>query len=113
MEMNPFVSIEFVGNLAENKSVSAVVASISSFKETVQLNNQIRSLPSKPAFYGVNSSGLFGFAFVDFGEVTYDRSKAGENVELAQVTSKSLEDYLNSFFSCSKLDWNRREAVKP
>ena len=113
MEMNPFISIEFVRSIEECKSVSAIVASISCFKQAMQLNNQIKGLLSKPAFYGVNSSGLFGFAFIDFGEISYEYNKPGEEPETIQVTSKSLEDFMKGFFNCSKLDWNRREAIKP
>jgi hypothetical protein len=29
------------------------------------------------------------------------------------VTSKTLEEFMKGFFSCSKFDWNRREAIKP
>ncbi len=79
--MNPFISIEFVNSIGENKSVSAVVTSISCFKKALQLNNLIRELPSKPAFYGVNSSGLFGFAFIDFGEISYEYTKPGEETD--------------------------------
>ncbi len=111
--MNPFVSIEFVKCIEESKTVSAVVVSISCFKQALQLNNQIKSLPSKPAFYGVNSSGLFGFAFIDFGEVHYEYTKPGEETDSVHVASKTLEEFFKGFFSCSKLDWNRREAIKP
>lgn len=113
MEMNPFISIDFVSSVHENKSVSAVVASISCFKQALQLNNQIRELPSKPAFYGLNSSGLFGFAFIDFGEISYEYTRPGEETDKVKVTSKSLEVYMNEFFNCSKFDWNRLDVVKP
>ncbi len=67
IEMNPFVQIEFCKSIAECDKVSVVVTSIISFKEAQVLNDQLRALPNKPAFYGVNTSGLYGFAFIDFG----------------------------------------------
>ena len=72
IEMNPFVQIEFCQSIAECEKVSVVVTSISSFKEAQALNDQLRTLPNKPAFYGVNTSGLYGFAFIDFGSDSVD-----------------------------------------
>ena len=99
IEMNPHVSVEFASSLTERTSLSAVVASMSSFKETVQLNNQVRSLPSRPAFYGLNSSGLFGFAFIDFCDISYEVKKPGDQVEEKfEASSRSLADFLDGFF---------------
>lgn len=74
-------------SINERENLSAVVVSISSFKEALKLNNEIRGLPSKPAFYGVNSSGLFGFAYIDFGEISYEYNKPGEKPEIINQSS--------------------------
>lgn len=71
--MNPFVKIEFNKNLNEDQKVSVILSSVKNFKQAAELNQAVRDLPQKPAFYGLNTSGQFGFAFIDFGdcEMTY------------------------------------------
>ncbi len=72
------------------------------------MNDEVRKLSQRPALFGVNSSGLYGFAWIDFGEITYE-FKTDETMNSAFVLSKSLKDYLEMFCKPeSKLDWNKR-----
>lgn len=78
-EMNPFAQIEFADKAtveselasADAAKLSAVVYGIASWGEAVKINELTRQLRrlngSSPAFYCVNSSGLFGFCFADLG----------------------------------------------
>lgn len=70
-EMNPFMKVEFCESLAQNQQVSVVISSLNCFSKANALNEECRKLPSKPAFYSLNCSGLFGFAFVDLQKLSY------------------------------------------
>lgn len=69
-------------------------------------------LPQKPAFYALNCSGVYGFAFVDFGtKLTYLQGGNSEQpAEEFTVDSVSLGNFLDKFCSGDKLKWSRREA---
>jgi molybdopterin/thiamine biosynthesis adenylyltransferase len=70
-EMNPFMKVEFCESLSQNQKVSVVISSLNCFNKAYELNEKCRKLPSKPAFYALNCSGLFGFAFVDLQKLSY------------------------------------------
>ena len=48
------------------------------------MNDEVKTLSYRPALYGVNSSGLFGFAWIDFGEITYE-FKTDEKMNSANI----------------------------
>ena len=80
-KMNPFVKIEFDDETTieseltnpDAVQLSAVVYGITSWTEASKLNSMTRKLKRKngasPAFYCLNSSGLFGFCFADLGPI--------------------------------------------
>lgn len=63
----------------------------------------------------VNSSGLFGFFFIDVGkELTFTaHRKATDSEETYTITeSKTFSSYMSQFTDASKLPWNRRLVNK-
>ncbi len=69
-EMNPFanVVVTSVDNLEDTLKLhrySAVIYGFRSFKESADINNTCRAM--NIPFYALNTSGLFGFFFIDVG----------------------------------------------
>ena len=63
----------------------------------------------------VNSSGLFGFFFIDVGkELSFTtHRKATDSEETYTITeSKTFSNYMSQFTDSSKLSWNRRLVNK-
>jgi hypothetical protein len=86
-----------------------VIYGFRSFKEAVLLNKSCRhhSLP----FYVLNTSGLFGFFYIDLGsELTFMHHRKATDTEETHTIrdSKTLEDYFGHFADESKLTWNKR-----
>ena len=112
--MNPFaqVQVSLVENLDETLSLrtfSAVIYGFRSFKEAVLLNKSCRhhSIP----FYVLNTSGLFGFFYIDIGkELTFmHHRKATDTDETHTIRdSLTLEEYFGRFIDETKLTWNKR-----
>ena len=80
-----------------------------SFKEAVLLNKSCRhhSIP----FYVLNTSGLFGFFYIDIGkELTFMHHRKTTDTEETHTIrdSKTLEEYFGRFADESKLTWNKR-----
>ena len=114
--MNPFVELEFHSSpttLAEllslaatkGRSISAVIQGFDTWENAIELNRQVRASESSLAFYSVNSSGLYGFAYADLGSsLTYQYTVKGpdtdpnNSMETATVVdSQSLQDFLTVF----------------
>lgn len=95
--MNPFASVtqSTLTNFEEhlsNTKYSAVVYGFRSFKEAIELNNSCRNF--NIPFYLLNSSGLFGFFFIDVGkDLTFMyHKKSTEMDETHTITnSKTFE----------------------
>ena len=66
-------------------------------------------------FYMLNSSGLFGFFFIDVGrELTFTtHRKATDTEETYTITeSKTFKSYMSQFTDDSKLAWSKRLVNK-
>ena len=117
-EMNPFanVFITMVDNLEntlDSQNYSAVIYGFRTFKEAVLINNTCRKIGVP--FYCLNTSGLFGFFYIDIGkEMTFiHHRKATDTDETHTITdSKTLEQYFSQFTDESKLTWNKRAIFK-
>ncbi len=97
--MNPFAHIQVckVDNLEETLGAtrySAVIYGFRSFKEALNISNACRK--QNIPFYLLNTSGLFGFFFIDVGSdltFTYHK-KATESEETQTIRdSRTLEQY--------------------
>ncbi len=101
--MNPFahLNVSSVDNLEEHlklQNYSAVIYGFKSFKEAGEINKTCRHF--NVPFYVLNTSGLFGFFYIDIGQnVTYiKRSKETDaDQEILIQDSKSLEDYFKVY----------------
>lgn len=121
--MNPFVSVDVCtpDNLKETiltGKYSAFVYGFKSFQEAMTLNAICRE--ARVPFYLLNSSGLFGFFFIDLGpELTFTYHKKATETEETQTIKDSItiEDYMRQFKSESeggkaKLEWNKRTVMR-
>ena len=100
--MNPYASVKAVSlstslsdYLSSSSAYSALVYGFRSFRECVELNNTCRTL--NIPFYMLNSSGLFGFLFIDVGrELTFTVHKKATDSEEQHVIreSKTFEEYM-------------------
>ena len=101
--MNPFASVQekegdSIDSILSTGNYSALVYGFSSFKEAINLNQLTRA--HNIPFYLVNSSGLFGFFYIDLGkELAFSYRKKGQDEdEIDKVTdSKTLKEYLSIF----------------
>ena len=130
--MNTFVKIEFDESKNEvsledqvekclEKSdrdlfVSVVICGFKSWESARKLNDQVRTLTNgTTAFYCVNSSGLYGFAFADLGSnfeyqhASSDPEKKDQMLIERISDSVSMEQFFIAFLDESKpLTWKKR-----
>lgn len=118
--MNPFAQVtvsdaDSLESHLKNSKYSAVVYGLDNFKKALEMNNYCRAL--NIPFYLLNTSGLFGFFFIDIGQeliFTYHR-KATDIEEIHTIKdSRTLQEYMSMFQgnSSAKLQWNRRLIFK-
>ena len=117
--MNPYaqITVSDVISLEEhlrNSKYSAVVYGHQSFKQAVEVNNLCRSL--NIPFYLLNTSGLFGFFYIDVGrELTFTHHRKATDTEEVHTIkdSRPLSEYMSQFQGqSSKLKWNKRLIFK-
>jgi molybdopterin/thiamine biosynthesis adenylyltransferase len=121
-EMNPFASVmesqdeESFSTLLSSNTFSAVVCGFNTFKEAIKVNKACRGTDTP--FYTLNSSGLYGFFYIDLGssfKFSYTK-KATETEKTEIITeSKTVERYLEPFSEAQisePLSWNKRTIFR-
>ena len=90
-EMNPFANIfvnvvDNLENTLTSHKYSAVIYGFRTFKEAVLINDTCRQM--NVPFYALNTSGLFGFFYIDVGkEMTFvHHRKATDTDETYTIT---------------------------
>ena len=130
--MNPFVKIEFAADQSavdleqqverslkqseEGPFISVVICGFKTWDLARKLNEQVRTLTNgATAFYCVNSSGMYGFAFADLGlnfEYQHANSDPGKKDQMLIeriADSATLTDFFATLLDQSKpLAWKKR-----
>jgi molybdopterin/thiamine biosynthesis adenylyltransferase len=99
--MNPFAHIslghiDLIEDHLKNSKFSAVVYGLDNFKKAMEINEHCRNL--NIPFYLLNTSGLFGFFFIDIGrELTFSHHrKATDTEEIHTIKdSRTLQEYMS------------------
>ena len=96
--MNPFASVTCCDYSSLNEAIiagtySAVVSGFNSFKEGIELNTLCRQ--SNTPFYILNTSGLFGFFYIDLGsDFTFTHKRKDAEVDETFTINDSKSFYL-------------------
>ena len=90
-----------------------MIYGLRTFKEAVLINKTCRQ--QNIPFYLLNTSGLFGFFFIDVGqELTFFHHKKVTDTDETHTIkdSRTIEEYFSQFSDDSKLTWNKRNVFK-